>query len=498
MAMKVGYVREQERYSKKELIEKFGLNNQSVLRFIEKLELIKVLKNVKNDFKQKSSTDWADEDIEILGDDFENGDYLYLFTFVGALTIGDIVILSFPKYLLTETEPFEEMKEVIKVLKKYNSEENIVRPYSGFDDQKEFNFLSVCLYLINDYYENGIYMNQKNIIETNGEGEILWDNTINDTLALIIRNKPYYLELKTKNFDNDEMDYISRLHKCIITDCCEKLKEAHLLDLFEIDDLHLSDERLDNFGETDYMIYKLKSELNVQFITKKQILLKTLCMYLEHSKSFMEHFSLSIYGTNSFYNVWEKACASVFDNKLVTKLSNLNLPVDLHEDYDSKKDCTLLEIIEKPKWVYFGSQKKEHDAEGTLKPDLISLYEVDDEVCFGIFDAKYYNLQLDKDTLENTPGVSDITKQYLYQMAYNDFISKHEFSYISNAFLMPTEEDSFEVIGEAKMNILEGLSCPPLINISVIKLSAKKVFKHYLRNEKINIQKLKVYKKLEY
>lgn len=496
MTMKVGYVREQKRYSKNVLIEKFGLNNRSIIKFIEKLRLKNVLKKVNNNIDQRNSIDWPDDDIEIEDYDFDDGNYLYLFTFVGVLTIDDIVILSFPKYLLTESEPFEEMKEVVKVLKKYNSEENIVQSYNGFDEESEFNFLSVCLYLINDYHENGIYTNQKEIIETNGEGEILWENTINETVPLIIRDKPYYLELKTNNIDNDEMGYISRLHKCIITDCCKKLKEANLLELFEIDDLHLSDEELENFGEKDYMIYKLKSELNVQFITKKQILLKTLCMYLEHSKSFKEQFGLSTYGTTSFYSVWEKACASVFDNKLTTQLSKLDLPSGLHKDYDSKKKCTLLKIIEKPIWTYFGSKNKEHDAKDTLKPDLISIYKVKKGLCFGIFDAKYYNLQLDKETLQNAPGVSDITKQYLYQMAYNDFISKHDFSHITNAFLMPSEDDGC-LLGEVKMGILEGLSCPPLINIYVIRLSAKKIFRHYLRNEKINIQKLNIHKKLE-
>lgn len=497
MTINLRYVREQKRYSKKDLMEIFNLDDQSVLSFIKRLQLEGVLKRVNHTLKQKDSTDWLEEDAEILYDDYENYDYLYLFTFVGVLTIDDIVILSFPKYLLTKTEPFEEMKEIVKVLKKYDSEEKFVHLHSGFDEEKEFNLLSICLYIINDYYENGIYTNQKDIIETNGEGEILWDNTINETFAFIIRNKPYYLELKTRNVDDDEMDYISRLHKCIITDCCKKLKEANLLDLFEIDDLYLSYENLENFGEREHIIYKLQSELNVQFITKKQILLKTLCIYIEHSKSFKEYFGFSMYGTNSFHNVWERVCSSVFDNKLKTPLSKLKLPVDLHDCYDSKKDESLLDIIEKPKWIYFGSENKEHDAKDTLRPDLISLYAVDEGLCFGIFDAKYYNLVLDKDNLQYTPGVSDITKQYLYQMAFNNFISKHEFSHIANAFLMPLEDDDFKLVGEVKMDILEGLSCPPLINISVIKMSAKKVFNYYLKNKKINILKLEIHKKIE-
>lgn len=497
MVIHLKFVKEQKRYSKKDLMEIFSLDNQSVIIFIKRLKLRDVLKRVNNTINQKNSTDWLDDDIEILDDDFENDDYLYIFTFVGVLTIDDIVIVSFPKYMLTKTEPFNEMKEIIKVLRKYDSDENIMHFYSGFDEEKEFNLLSACLYIINDYYENGVYTNQKDIVETNGEGEILWDNTINDTFALIIRNKPFYLELKTRNVDDDEMDYISRLHKFIITDCCKKLKAYNLLTLFEINELHLSDESLENFGERDYIIYRLQSELNVQFITKKQILLKTLCMYIEHSKSFKEYIGLNMYGTNSFHNVWERACASVFGNNLKTPLNKLNLPVSLNKDYEDMERKNLLEIIEKPKWIYFGSKKKEHDANDTLKPDLISLYKVKNDMCFGIFDAKYYNLILDEKHLKNAPGVSDITKQYLYQMAFNDFISKHEFSYIANAFLMPTEEEGIELVGEVKMNILEGLSFPPLINISVMKISAKKVFKYYLKNKKINIYKLKLHKKVE-
>ena len=44
------------------------------------------------------------------------------------------------------------------------------------------------LFLLQDYYENGIYTNDINIIETNGNGEILWDKTINETLTNRIKN----------------------------------------------------------------------------------------------------------------------------------------------------------------------------------------------------------------------------------------------------------------------------------------------------------------------
>ena len=167
-------------------------------------------------------------------------------------------------------------------------------------------------------------------------------------------------------------------------------------------------------------------------------------------------------------------------------LGRLNLNVNLHEDYQPMKNYNLIDIIEKPTWKAFDSNK-EHEVKHTLIPDLISIYELDGESCFGIFDAKYYNIVLNGKSLKNQPGVGDVTKQYLYQLAYNDFIIKHEFKHVKNAFFMPSEEEESRLIGEAKMDMLYGLSDPPLVNISVVKLSARKVFDGYLSNDKFDL-----------
>ena len=457
------YVREQKRYSKNELMDIFEFDETSFIEFVKKLTFSNILKLVNKTIDESKLTD-LNGDIEVFDIDWNNDSYFYVFTFVGVLSIKNIIIKSFPKYLLSNDEPFDEMKEILKVLNKYNSDEHIINLYNGHDNQREFNLLSVCLYLINDYFNNGIYTTEQEIIEINGDGEILWENTINETFAIIIRNKPYYTELQTRNVNNDELDYITRLHKYIITDCCKKLKNSELLDLFDMPYLNLSDEDLESFGDNDYIIHRLQKELNVQFVTRKQILLKTLCIYLENTDSFQENMGFSIYGTNSFHSVWEKACAKVFDNQLSIPIGRLNLNVDLHEDYRNRKYVKLIDIIENPTWVAFDSNN-EHEVKHTLIPDLISIYELDGELCFGIFDAKYYNIILNKKSVAHQPGVGDVTKQYLYQLAYNDFIHKHEFKHVKNAFLMPSEDEISKLIGEAKMNMLHGLSDPPLINI---------------------------------
>lgn len=87
--------------------------------------------------------------------------------------------------------------------------------YNG-EDRNSFNMLGLVLHILHDYYENGIYTNYQEIIETNGEGEIDWDRTINETFAYLKDNRPYYLELKTIANQTDDFDYFktaSRMHR---------------------------------------------------------------------------------------------------------------------------------------------------------------------------------------------------------------------------------------------------------------------------------------------
>ena len=212
------YIREQKRYSKEQLKNIFKLNDEEFKDLVKKLKAYGVLKMVNSTPTQKNLTDLTDEDIEIADVDI-NDEYYYVFTFVGVLTVGNIVIKCFPKYLLTKKNPLEEMKQVLKVLNKYNSKEQIINLFNGDEEQRAFNLLSIILYLINDYNENGVYINQQDIIETNGEGEILWDNTINETFAIISNNRPFYIELQTQlvMIWIISLDYIDVLSQSVVT-----------------------------------------------------------------------------------------------------------------------------------------------------------------------------------------------------------------------------------------------------------------------------------------
>jgi hypothetical protein len=211
--------------------------------------------------------------------------------------------------------------------------------------------------------------------------------------------------------------------------------------------------------------------------------------YVLQHRAFEDCYGISMYGTNSFNLVWEDVCSEVFDNKLHTSLGHLNLPVPLIDVYDKKN--TLLDVIQKPIWGGTDQQGFVFSkmATQTLIPDLIALVHRDGKIYrFVIMDAKYYNIQLEPEKkLSNHPGVESITKQYLYQLAYKDFLEDHGIKEFRNCFLMPHEGTEIINIGFAKMEILSTLG---LKDIQVRLLPANSMFDNYLRGSKVDISVL--------
>lgn len=471
------FVREQKRYTQKDLCRILKNLEEKAIPLIRKLKEFGVLKAVKASDIQRDMSDLQDEDIEVADVEVGEDEFLYVFTFVGVIVVAGRVLKCYPKYLLRADQPRDELRQVLKVLEKYNTKEQIVRMFNDSSENSAFNLLAVLLFLLQDYYENGVYSNTEDIIESNGSGEILWDKTVNETFTLLANNRPYYIDLQTKKRVTDDYDYFKRLHECVLTKASAELRDAELLDLFEITGVDLTDETLDDFGEDEYILYRIEKELNTQFNTRKQLLLKTIYAYIAQSGSLYDTDCLSLFGTNSFNLVWEGICADIMDNQLDVRLGALQLPIQLKPEYDKKQK--LIDLIEKPLWSATGKT-----AADTLIPDLVSISG--DQ--FIIFDAKYYNAQLEPDNPpKGQPGIESVTKQYLYQLAYQKFINDHGFSDVKNCFLMPTENCEIEDHGEASMEMLSSLG---LQNIKVRLLPADMVYDHYLSGRKMDIKML--------
>lgn len=477
------FVREQKRYTQKDLCRILKCNEEQVVPLIRKLKEFGVLKTVKLSNIQKSMTDLLEENIELVDVEVGEKEYLYVFIFVGVIVMAGRVLKCYPKYLLNTKEPIHELRQVIKVLEKYNTKEQIIHTFNDSSENSSFNLLSVLLFLIQDYFENDVYSNTQEIVECNGAGEILWDKTINETFTLISGNLPYYIELQTRKRVANTFDYFKRLHECILTMVSKELKDAELLELFEIVELDLTDEKLEDFGDKEYILYRLENELNTQFNTRKQLVLKAIYAYIDHGGSLYSTDCMSLFGTNRFNLVWEKICADIMDNQLYVPLGAIKLPVPLKEGYDRGKK--LIELIERPLWTI-----TEKYAKDTLIPDLISICRVNNQYQFIIFDAKYYNAHLEKSIVPTgQPGIDSITKQYMYQLAYKKFIEEHGFSVVRNCFVLPTENSEIECKGEVKLEMLAKLG---LQNIKIRFIPASMAYELYLSERKMNIEILKL------
>ena len=402
-------------------------------------------------------------------------DNSHKFNFVGIIIVDEYVINCYPKYIKNEDNIDRDFKQILQVIKKYNRLRDDFNYKNDNLENISFSLLSMMIFFIEDYYENGLYSKIQTIFESNGNGEIDWDRTINNNFAIIKGNKPYYTDLQTKYKINDLFDYFRLLHEYIITQCSKRLEEVGLLDLFDLTPVEISEREQDDFGELEFILNKLTKELNVEFNTHKQKLLKSMHTYLSEENSFSNKNYLTIYGTSTYHVIWEEICCKVLGDKLDKKLKDLKLPIK------SNSSQKLSKIIKKPKWVLNSGDYI--DAEGTFIPDLVTFYNNE----FIILDAKYYNLTFKKGKLDGQPRLESITKQYFYELAYKDFIDSHGFVGVKNGFLFPTYDTEVDNKGYVELKILYNLG---LENIQVIMLPARKMNQLYLDNKKMCIKRL--------
>ena len=192
--MKIGIFKENKLYSLKEVFKDYIFEEQEkILKGLIELKLIKKISKI------------SDLELEDLLDidriKIEKGDILYRFTYVGMISIEDNSFIIYPKYLKDETIEKEKinnyikLKELLKVIRKYNKSKEQEQFFSSDDNSSVFNLITLVLELLEDYYQNGLYFNEEKIIELNREGEILWNKTINENIAYFNMSKrPIYLD----------------------------------------------------------------------------------------------------------------------------------------------------------------------------------------------------------------------------------------------------------------------------------------------------------------
>ena len=471
--MNIQILKELKPYSLFELENMFNVDEDEVRNILKSLSLMNIVKKLSKDTSKLELEELLDiESLEELNAQMESD--MYVFKYVGILMVGEICLILYPKYsdryLSDETNNFKMLKQIISVIRKYQSKEQKIGLGEGID-LSNFNLLSITLELLNSYYEHGLYQNDRQIIEENGDGEILWEKTINENTAYFSNGVPVYLDTFTINQESNEQDFFRRLHAFIITEACNRLKD--ILGILDIECLNLTSEKIESFGSMEFIVYRLNQELSNQFITHKQNILKLMKRYIEEDSSKNVSDTISFVGTNSFNLVWEDVCSVVMDDCINKSIKELGLSYSKNK----KQSALVADVIAKPKWKHNESGKV-YKAKKTLVPDIITIKGNQ----LSIYDAKYYKIKLDDKEVKNQPGVGDITKQYLYELAFKEFAQENELSINANAFLMPTDSDEEISLGTASMEIFHNLGDINLHDIEVILKPCEEMYSRYLND----------------
>lgn len=474
------YLKELKKYSFSDLLNLSQLSAKDLGSFLSKAIEAGIVKK-----KVKKSTSFFLSDIfdfdEYVSDEADVGT-VYSFQYVGILHYHGKLIIVYPKYF-SKIPSIASIKQILAIISKYrNNIHSLVRIKGGTVDSGCISSLSLYLFLLSDFQQHGAYSTTDVRIIENGDGFILWDKTINEKSPYFQNNKPIYVDFYARQHIDDDNNFFTLLHQSVVASCSKALEKVGVLELFGLTPCYPSEEEIDSFGDSEYIQYRLQCELSEQFGSRNRMILHTIMAYIgKHSKEEYEsNDKLDLYGTTSFHQLWEQVCASVFDNELNTPLKNNRL-------LSSSDPRTLLEIIEKPIWAAYNSDRTiayRHEARETLTPDLAKLFKTESGIVLAIFDAKYYCIQIREDKLDNHPGVGDVTKQHLYQLAYRDLLLKEGISYITNSFLLPSETNDLTCMGETSMRMLTNIGLEP---IRLYMIPASYVFEKYLKNEKLGL-----------
>jgi hypothetical protein len=361
---------------------------------------------------------------------------------------------SINKYVI---EIGETMRLILQVLKKYSFDTGINEPdprrlSRSLTDAKVSKF-ALAKWLADDFSRYGLYRKTKTKFTSSGYGVIDWNRTTSLKTAHISDGSVIYLNCITKNNINDDYYFLTRIHISVLDLCRRRYGGIINLDRQVIENegiTPLAEKNLYELGP----VY-LARELRHAYADRSINLLRMLDIFLKvHHPSSTTEFE--IYGTSYFEHVWEKICSTVIGNDIRTWAS----------------------CVPNPAWISNSGEKVEA---ASIRPDIIRQFRSNDLDAVLLADAKYYSITMPP-MLSGNPGVGDIIKQLVYELAVISESNKRGLKFKGNFFIFPkTEQPSlFSVAGTASY---EGISAGP---IKIIFLDLSKAMKLYLIGGKLS------------
>lgn len=463
--MKIIELKELKKYHFRELVDLLELHpahdHFAIETIIQKLLGLKILKKTRH-----SRSDQPEQT--------PLRECSYHFDYVGVFWIEHLCLFIYPKYISEDNiaadrqQHHVKFRQLIRVIQKFQHHQQLF-DYELTDDTdfQTFNLLKFSLDFFEDYYIHELYHADETAYELNGSGLILWDQTIGIHSPYFTQHTPVYLDLVTTRTTTNEANIISQIHRCVLWECSARLRE--LLLVLDIEPIELTRQSLSNLGTTDYLAALLRAESSRQFVSWKQVLLQKLLNYVEQSETLQGSNQLTFIGSCAFRVIWKAVCAQVYNNDLDKTLNQLKLQVP---DPVFSGETRLKELIPKPKWW------PRQSFSDTLIPDIVSINRQSYQI--SIYDAKYY------DYPHTMPGVQDLAKQWLYELAYYPLAQKNGLTIKLNALLFPTDQprSTFEpeFVTWTLFHSLPDAKASSLNPIQIIYEEATKLYEAYLED----------------
>lgn len=445
---------ENHSYSYAELRDLLGGEEDSDLaRLVEQLKCAKILRTHRSGQQVEEAWEEGDDDAWEIS---QLHSALYSFRLVGLLAVHKTALCILPKYcsaatLRDETRRREHFRMVLNVLMRYQKNLRDSGTEAPQDPWQEF--LHTMLELVTDYAAHGVYRDDEILHERNGRGRILWHRTISSTQPFLQDGSPLYMELKTRRRQVDEDNYFTRMHRFLTYRAWKNLERAQLRDILELPVMAEPAENEGDFADADYMLSRLRRELNQQYDNRRRYVLQLLMRFLEQKDERSKR-GYFCFGNTALNLVWEEACRRA---------------LGLAASDDHQMDAT------RPRWMA-GRHPAETFLSAPLRADMLRYTPEDSSLL--ICDAKYYTPSLQvfqQKKTDGMPGTGDIIKQQLYELALR--LHYGTIQSVRNVFLLPLREedgiaDDVSCFGHTSVPMLTGgrmkeiLLCklhPPLV-----------------------------------
>ena len=447
-------LKELQIYSEEDLGIKLKVNNTILNEIIQEFQKKKIIKyNSKNQIQ---------------------------FVYIGIIIIREEIIFVLPKYTecMNEDEKKIVLKNIIRLLNDFSERENLNNSdIEHIDFEKESlenNLISIISFLIDDYIEYGIYKNEIDYIELNGNGDINWDITIDQIDPIVIDSQWIYTDLFTNMSKVDNNKFITLLHGKIINDCIRFLNQTGLDEILGYE-LTYVENTIDGLDELDIINNEINKELIVQFNDRKRRVLYAIQAYIER-RAEVNNTNLQLYGTRNFKWVWEVICAYIFNNQFISQ---------------GKISKYELFGINAPRWNinnYSNSEVKYKNEiemkKNRLTPDILSVVNINNTKYLLVLDAKYYKLSVSNDKVNGNPGIEDISKQYLYQLSLKEYIEENKIQKVFNIFLLPNYSKTY-LQGNVNLDFMKPY-CDD--GIKLVQLDVNEVIDLYCKSKRYNVE----------